>query len=81
MVEAVDQSVGKIVTTLRQLHLERRTLLFFTSDNGGYLDYAGRFHGEISSNGPLRGQKGDTFEGGPCNSTKLPEKSSASLPI
>jgi arylsulfatase A len=64
MVEAVDQSVGKIVATLRQLHLERRTLLFFTSDNGGYLDYAGLFHGEISSNGPLRGQKGDTFEGG-----------------
>jgi len=37
---------------------------FFTSDNGGYLDYAGRYKGEISSNGPLRGQKGDVFEGG-----------------
>lgn len=64
MVEAVDQSVGKIVATLRQLDLQQRTFVFFTSDNGGYLDYAGRFRGEISSNGPLRGQKGDTFEGG-----------------
>jgi len=64
MVEAVDQSVGTIVATLQRLHLADRTFVFFTSDNGGYLDYAGRFRDEISSNGPLRGQKGDVFEGG-----------------
>ncbi|MEJ2701317.1 MAG: sulfatase-like hydrolase/transferase, partial [Sedimentisphaerales bacterium] len=40
------------------------TFVFFTSDNGGYLNYAGLFKGEISSNGPLRGQKCDVFEGG-----------------
>jgi arylsulfatase A-like enzyme len=64
MVEALDRSTGQIIAALRRLGLEDNTLVFFTSDNGGYLDYAGRFRGEISSNGPLRGQKGDVFEGG-----------------
>jgi len=64
MIEAVDRSVGRIVETLKRLELERRTVVFFTSDNGGYLHYAGRHRGDISSNGPLRGQKGDVYEGG-----------------
>ena len=63
MVEALDNSVGHIVATLRQLGLAERTLVFFTSDNGGYLRYGGGYH-NISSNGPLRGQKGDVYEGG-----------------
>jgi arylsulfatase A-like enzyme len=63
MVEALDDSLGEIVATLRRLDLERRTLVLFTSDNGGYIHYAHRFH-RISSNGPLRGQKSDVFEGG-----------------
>ena len=64
MVEAVDKSVGDIMTALKELELEGNTLVFFTSDNGGYLDYNGLFKGEISSNGPCRGQKGDVWEGG-----------------
>jgi len=64
MVESVDRSVGEIMAAVRRLNLDCRTFVFFTSDNGGYLGYAGRFRGEISSNGPLRGQKGDVFEGG-----------------
>jgi arylsulfatase A len=64
MVEAVDQSAGKIMAALKRLGLENDTFVFFTSDNGGYLNYAGLFKGEISSNGPLRGQKCDVFEGG-----------------
>ena len=64
MVEAVDKSVGEILTALKRLGLDGDTFVFFTSDNGGYLNYANRFKGEISSNGPLRGQKGDVFEGG-----------------
>jgi arylsulfatase A len=64
MVEAVDKSVGRIIASLKRLGLDNNTLVFFTSDNGGYLDYAGLYKGEISSNGPLRGQKGDVFEGG-----------------
>ena len=64
MIESVDRSVGQIVAALRRLGLRRRTLVLFTSDNGGYLSYSGRHRGEISSNGPLRGQKGDVYEGG-----------------
>jgi len=59
-VEEVDWSVGRIVATLVALGLERRTLVVFTSDNGPWLIYD--THG--GSAGPLRGGKGDTFEGG-----------------
>jgi arylsulfatase A-like enzyme len=55
--EEVDWSVGQILDTLRELHLDQNTLVIFTSDNGGSLP-----HG--SSNKPLRGTKGQTFEGG-----------------
>ncbi|UCE47767.1 MAG: sulfatase-like hydrolase/transferase [Phycisphaerales bacterium] len=64
MVEAVDKSVGKIMAVLKRLGLDNNTFVFFTSDNGGYLAYAGKYKDEVSSNGPLRGQKGDVFEGG-----------------
>ena len=63
MVEAVDRGVGRILAALRENDLDKRTLVVFTSDNGGYLTYQGGFHG-ISNNGPLRGQKGDVYEGG-----------------
>ena len=64
MVEAVDKSVGQIMAALRELGLDDDTFVFFTSDNGGYLEYAGKFQGEVSSNGPCRGQKTDVWEGG-----------------
>jgi len=63
MIAALDRSVGEIVAALDEYGLERDTLVFFTSDNGGYLTYGKDFR-HISSNGPLRGQKGDVFEGG-----------------
>jgi len=64
MIEAVDGSVGKIVATLAHLGLTENTLVVFASDNGGYLNYpAGGFE-NISSNGPLKGQKGSVDEGG-----------------
>jgi len=61
-IEELDWSVGQILETLRQLDLDRRTLVVFTSDNGATAE-KGR------SNGPLRGHKGTTWEGGqrePC---------------
>ncbi len=64
MVEAVDTSVGEIMAAIRELNLDENTFVFFTSDNGGYLEYAGKFKGELSSNGPCRGEKGDVWEGG-----------------
>ncbi len=61
-VREVDWSTGRILETLADLGIEKETLVIFTSDNGG-----ATHHG--ASNGPLRGGKGSTWEGGqrvPC---------------
>jgi arylsulfatase A len=63
MIESLDQGVGQIMSTLRQWKLEKDTLVIFTSDNGGYLTYGKNFR-NISSNGHLRGQKSQLYEGG-----------------
>ena len=63
MVESIDKSVGQIVDALKRLNLEQNTLVIVTSDNGGYLNYGEKYQ-KISSNGPLRGQKGTIYEGG-----------------
>ena len=63
MVEALDDSVGRIVSVLRRHDLLDRTIVIFTSDNGGYLNYGSKFQ-NISSNGPFRGQKTELYEGG-----------------
>lgn len=55
--QEVDWSVGKILDLLRELKLDGTTLVVFTSDNGGSVT-----HG--SNNKPLRGRKGETYEGG-----------------
>ncbi|MBM3882853.1 MAG: sulfatase [Verrucomicrobia bacterium] len=54
-VEEVDGSVGRVLAAVRNLGLAERTLVLFTSDNGG--TPRGR-------NTPLRGHKGSTWEGG-----------------
>lgn len=67
MVERLDDGVGKVMDYLRRLKLDRNTLVIFTSDNGGYVNYAGARN--VSSNAPLRGGKTATYEGGhrvPC---------------
>ena len=63
MVEALDRSVGRIVEAVKANGLSKDILIIFTSDNGGYLTYQGGYH-NISSNGPLRGQKAQVYEGG-----------------
>jgi arylsulfatase A len=64
MIQELDKSVGRIVETVKKNNLEENTLIFFTSDNGGYIHYQGKHHGQISDNGPLRGQKQTIWEGG-----------------
>jgi arylsulfatase A len=54
-VEEVDWSVGQVLDTVRELKLEGRTLVLFTSDNGGT---------PRAVNAPLRGFKNSTWEGG-----------------
>lgn len=58
VLDHMDHSVGRILQTLRELNLEKTTLLIYLSDNGALED---KFPG---NNGPLRGQKGQTYEGG-----------------
>ncbi len=57
MVYAVDRGVGEIVKTLKETNQYENTLIVFLSDNGGNFD-----HG--ANNAPLKGTKGDTWEGG-----------------
>lgn len=69
MVEHVDQAVGKLLQTLKDLHLDENTIIVFTSDNGGLVGNNPRFKSPVTSNVPLRSGKGDRFEGGirvPC---------------
>jgi arylsulfatase A-like enzyme len=58
MVSAVDDGVGRLLATLREQGLEKHTLVFFLSDNGG------PEQANASNNGPLRGGKSDAWEGG-----------------
>jgi arylsulfatase A len=60
VVEELDWSVGVVLKTLRELKLDRKTLVVFTSDNGPWLMFGE--HG--GSAGPLREGKGSTWEGG-----------------
>lgn len=64
MIEELDNGVGRITDELKNQDIADNTLVFFTSDNGGYLNYNGTTWPEVGSNGPLRGQKGELYEGG-----------------
>ncbi|GAB3687194.1 sulfatase [Spirosoma flavus] len=56
MLARIDDGVGTIVATLKELNLDKNTLILFTSDNGG--------ESNVTSNAPLRGGKSELYEGG-----------------
>lgn len=58
MLSAMDESVGGVLDTLRAKGLDENTLVIFVSDNGGPTPAT------TASNGPLRGFKGQVWEGG-----------------
>ena len=60
VIEELDWNVGRLLDTLRQMQLDRQTLVVFTSDNGPW----GVYDQQGGSAGVLRGAKGGTFEGG-----------------
>lgn len=60
MVESMDHSVGRILDRLQALGIDDNTVVCFTSDNGGL----STSEGSPTSNLPLRGGKGWTYEGG-----------------
>ncbi len=66
MIESVDQAVGNIMKALDKLNLTRRTLVIFTSDNGGLEGYegGGGIKTFATDNAPLRAGKGYPYEGG-----------------
>lgn len=60
MMRGMDWSVGQVLDKLRELGLERDTLIFFTGDNGA----PGNPSSSGASNAPLSGGKGELREGG-----------------
>ena len=58
MLTSLDESVGEVLKTVRDLNLEEKTLIVFISDNGGPTKEL------TSSNLPLKGGKGSLYEGG-----------------
>lgn len=57
MTYALDRGIGKIVKVLEESGKMDNTIIFFLSDNGGATN-------NLSSNYPLKGFKGNKFEGG-----------------
>ncbi len=57
MVACLDDQVGRVVAALARRGLTERTLIAFSSDNGGPITLG-------ATNGPLRAQKGTVYEGG-----------------
>jgi len=63
MITRMDRDVGRIMSLLKKLRLDKNTLVIFTSDNGP--TYAGGVDADFfRSAGPLRGLKGSVYEGG-----------------
>ena len=58
MVSAMDDGIGRVLNTLKERNIEENTIVVFLSDNGGPI------HKNASKNDPLRGKKGDLYEGG-----------------
>ena len=63
MVTLVDKQVGEVMEKLKELGLEKNTIVIFTSDNGPHLE-GGADPDYFDSNGPMKGYKRDLYEGG-----------------
>jgi arylsulfatase A-like enzyme len=61
MLSAMDSSIGQVLDALRKIDAEKNTVVCFISDNGGPIT---RNAPNSSLNTPLRGGKGQTWEGG-----------------
>lgn len=63
MVAAMDAAIGGVLAKLDETKQAENTLIFFVSDNGGP-NLAKKSGVNFTDNSPLRGAKGDVFEGG-----------------
>ncbi len=63
MVTLLDEKVGEIFSKLKELGLDKNTMVVFSSDNGPHKE-GGADPDYFDSNGPLKGYKRDLYEGG-----------------
>ena len=63
MVTLLDKQVGEVLAKLKELGLDKNTIVMFSSDNGPHLE-GGADPDYFDSNGPLKGYKRDLYEGG-----------------
>ncbi len=63
MISHMDRSIGNVLAKLKDLNLDKNTLVIFSSDNGPSWE-GGADLTFFDSNGPLRGYKRDLYEGG-----------------
>jgi arylsulfatase A len=63
MVTLLDKQVGEVLDKLKELGLDKNTIVIFSSDNGPHLE-GGADPDYFDSNGPLKGYKRDLYEGG-----------------
>ncbi len=64
MIKSLDESVGRVLSLLKELNLEKNTIIVFTSDNGGLSNRGYNQRQLATSNLPLRAGKGHGYEGG-----------------
>jgi arylsulfatase A-like enzyme len=93
MVTQLDAKIGAFVAALERTGQREKTLIIFTSDNGGIESLQNAYVGDVphspfnSENDPLRGQKNTLYEGGTrvCAfahwSGKLKPSKIAALPV
>jgi arylsulfatase A-like enzyme len=62
MVHSLDENVGRVLQRLEERGLADRTIVVFTSDNGGYINEYNKQR--VTDNHPLRSGKGSLYEGG-----------------
>ncbi len=62
MITRMDRDIGRMMALLKELNLDDNTIVFFTSDNGPAMPIVGDDY--FRSKGPLRGHKGNFYEGG-----------------
>lgn len=64
MITYMDKQIGRIMALLKELNLDRNTLVMFSSDNGTTFDAGGIKAEYFKLTGGLRGRKQDLYEGG-----------------
>lgn len=62
MVRSLDENVGRLLAALDQHGIAGRTVVFLTSDNGGFINQYKQQ--QVTDNSPLRSGKGSLYEGG-----------------